>query len=52
MINKKNTEAENEKLRGKKRYQERLAEEREADRLIDDYKHKPPEEPEIDAEEI
>jgi hypothetical protein len=52
MNKKKNTELENERLRGKKRYQERLAEEQEAERLIDDYKKQPPEEPEVDAEEI
>jgi hypothetical protein len=43
-------EHENEVARGKKRYQERLIEDEEAQRLIDEYK-KHPQEPN-DAEEI
>ena len=48
---KNNKEIEREKARGKRRLQERMAEEAEAQKLIDDYKKQPPEEPYIDADE-
>lgn len=47
----KNTEYEQEVANGKRKYQERLQEEREAQQLIDDFKKKPPEQPEIDIEQ-
>lgn len=48
---KSNTEYEREMEHGKRKYQERLQEDREAKQLIDDFKKKPPEQPEIEIEQ-